>query len=171
MLINRRKLFLAFIYGYSMLASIALSGQSTFRSLASDTIVQRQEFLGRGYYLDGKRLNLAVMEWFMSDYPGAQEQIGLASVSDQMSAVTYTTGGLFILGSILVRKDDLNLSNDMLKLGVLAGGAGVVFQILEVTFKKSAVQKYNEGVRSHHQAMSSLMVGVEGSGVGVAWRF
>lgn len=153
------------------LTGLSLSGQSTFRSLASDTIVRHQEILGPGYYLDGKRLNLAVMNWFMSDYPEAREQIRLASVSDQLSVATYTAGGLFILSSILVREDDLNLSNDMLKLGVLSGGAGIVFQILEVTFKKQAVERYNEGVRTHQQAMGSLMVGMRGSGVGLGWRF
>lgn len=165
------KYFLAGILCCFLWPTLSLQGQSTFRSLASDTIVRHQEFLGPGYYLDGKRLNLAVMDWFMSDYPQAREQIRLAVVSDQLSVATYAVGGLFVLSGVLVRGDDVNLSNDMLKLGILSGGAGVAFQILEVTFKKNAVQKYNEGVRAHQQAMGGLSVGVLSSGLSLGWRF
>lgn len=154
-----------------MLASLPLCGQSTFRSLASDTIVRHQEFLGPGYYLDGKRLNLAVMNWFMSDYPQAREQIRLAVVSDQLSGATYAVGGLFVLSGFLVRSDDVNLSNDMLKLGILSSGAGIAFHILEITFKKKAVEKYNEGVRTHQQALGSLQVGMRDGGFGLGWSF
>ena len=145
--------------------------QSTLGHISRDTIVKRQELLGNAFYLDGKRLNLAVMEWFMSDYPEAYSPIRGAVISDQLSVATYATGGLFVLTGVLIREDDLNLSNDMLKLGILAGAAGVVFQVIEIAFKKNAVNKYNECIRKHHARDSGIRVGVDASRVKIGWRF
>lgn len=147
------------------------TAQSTFQSLAGDTIVLHREFMGTGYFLDGKRLNLAVMDWFMADYPDAREQIRLAVVSDQLSTTGYAVGGIFVISGFLVRNDDLNLSNDLFKLSALSGGAALVFQLIEGTFKKNAVRKYNLGVQEHHRTKVGLRMGIQGTGIGMAWQF
>jgi len=154
-----------------VLGAIPACAQSTLGHISRDTIVKRNEMLGTAYYLDGKRLNLAVMEWFMSDYPEAYSPIRGAVISDQLSVATYATGGLFVLTGVLIREDDLNLSNDMLKLGILSGAAGVVFQVIEIAFKKNAVAKYNEGILDRHRRESGIRVGVDGSKVKIGWRF
>lgn len=162
----RRLMPLVFVIG-----AIPCLSQSTLGHISRDTIIIRQELLGNAFYLDGKRLNLAVMEWFMSDYPGAYSPIRGAVISDQLSVATYATGGLFALTGVLIREDDLNLSNDMLKLGILSGAAGVVFQVIEIAFKKNAVTKYNECIREHHQRESGIRVGVGDGRVKIGWRF
>lgn len=157
-----------FVFLFGVLPCLA---QSTLGKISRDTIVKRYELLGNAYYLDGKRLNLAVMEWFMSDYPEAYSPIRGAVISDQLSVATYATGGIFVLTGVLIREDDLNLSNDLLKLGILSGAAGVVFQIIEIAFKKNAVNKYNECIREHYARESGIRVGVDGSSVKIGWRF
>ena len=89
--------------------------------MAKDTIITRPILFGNAYLLDGKRLNIQVMQWIMTDHPFAHDQIRVSVVSGQMAAVGYTVGGMIFLGGLLVWQDDKAAGKDLM----LMGGAGI----------------------------------------------
>ncbi len=128
-----------------------LQGQSTYNQIARDTIVRIPAFLGSTYLLNGKKMNLQVMEWFMSDYPQVYDQIRLAVLSDQVSIVGYTFGGLFCLTGLLIHPEDQRLGNSMLKVGAVGIGSGITFQIISGNFQRKAVRAYNSEIKAVYQ--------------------
>lgn len=125
-----------------------MQGQRTYLQISQDTIVQLPGLLGKTYFLDGKKLNLSVMNWFMTDYPAAHDKIRVAVLTDQVSIVGYTLGGLFGFTGLLIQPKDAQLSNDLLKIGAVTFGAGMVLQIVSGTFQRRAVRAYNQEVLS-----------------------
>lgn len=149
----------------------AIQAQSTYNTIARDTIVSVPSFPGRIYLLDGKKLNLSVMDFFMRDYPVAQDQIRLAMFTDQITIIGYSVGGLFGLTGLLVHRQDQSLGNNLLKMGGISVGAGMVFHIFTGAFKRSAVRHYNAEIKGVYRAQqkASLNLRVEPNGVRVMW--
>lgn len=146
-------------------------GQKTLDALTRDTIIRVPELFGSGYYMDGKRLNLSVMEWFMQDYPEAHIPIRGAVISDQLSLAAYATGGILLLTGVIIREDNLNVSNDLLATGMLSSGAGLVFHIIETSFKRTAVERYNLNIRNSYAHPEKFRVSVMRAGIGMSWQF
>ncbi len=139
-------LLIAFLLGLS-----AARGQKTFHALAQDTIVIKKGTLGPTYYLDGKRMGLPVMDWFMSDHPAAKDHIRTATVTNQLSITGYGLGGVFLMSGILVAEEDAQISSNLVRWGAYSFGAGILLQIISGSFQRSAVRLYNEDIRSIYQ--------------------
>lgn len=155
-----------------MLFSKEVTGQSTYQSIVRDTIVMLKSFPRNTYLLDGKKLNLSVMEWFMTDFPDAHDQINLAILTEQTGVACYSIGALFGLTGLLVYSQDPHLGNDLLELGSIGLGTGVVFQIFSGAFKKKAVRFYNKDVQQFYQKQGNqIHVKLDKQGFGVAIRF
>lgn len=138
-----------------------------------DTIFIKKIFLNRSYFLDGKPLNLPVMEWFMKDYPKAHDEIQLAILSDQFSIAGYGAGSLFLLSGLLVYRQNPRVGVDLMQVGSVCVAGGVVFQVISGKFKKNAVELYNTAVRAPQQkstASYSLEIS-EGGKVGLSISF
>lgn len=146
-------------------------GQRPLGTLLRDTIVQVPEFLSTGYYLDGKRLNLPVMDWFMRDFEDAHIPLQGAIISDQLSVATYAAGGILLLTGALIREDNLNVSNDLISVGVLSSGAGLVFHLIELGFKRTAVERYNTNIKQRNKQRESLRVIIDQNRLKLSWRF
>lgn len=165
-----RKLLTLF---FVLLLLSALQAQNTYNIIARDTIISVSAFPSRIYLLDGKKLNLSVMDFFMQDYPAAQDQIQLAMLTDQVAIVGYSIGGLFSLTGLLVHRQDPGLGNNLLKMGGIGIGTGVVFHIFTGVFKKNAVKYYNQQVRGLYNGKqkADLKVQLDPMGIRVGWRF
>jgi hypothetical protein len=135
-------------FAFAVVLYFPIEGQTTYQQIAKDTIVQIPGLLGKTYLLDGKKLNLSVMEWFMTDYPEAHEQVRAAVVTDQLSIVSYTFGGLMGIAGILTRSENRSLSNDLLTIGGVGVGGGITLQIISGSFQRRAVHSYNANIRS-----------------------
>ncbi len=138
-------------FAFCLLCFGPLAGQATYQEIARDTIVQVPGFLGRTYLLDGKRLNLPVMEWFMSDYSEARERVRVAVLTDQLSIVSYTIGGLMGFAGILVRADNRGLSDDLFTISGIGLGGGITLQIISGSFQRKAVRSYNNQIQTLYQ--------------------
>ncbi|MCB0606434.1 MAG: hypothetical protein H6562_09740 [Lewinellaceae bacterium] len=126
-----------------------LSGQRNPRqATGADTIAVKKIFLSRSYFLEGKPLNLSVMEWFMKDYPRAHDEINLAMMSDQFSIVGYGAGSLFLLSGMLIYRQNRDAGFDLLQVGGVCLAGGIVFQVISGKFKRNAVRLYNDAVKS-----------------------
>jgi hypothetical protein len=124
-----------------------LSAQVTHHDLVQDTIIYRTSFLNRTYLLNGKPLTLPVMAFFMKDYPSANNEIRLAQFSDQFCITGYSIGSLFTIGGLLISRQNKDLGDDLIKLGLAGIGAGLIFQVVSGNFKYKAVQNYNEEIK------------------------
>ncbi|HQU59016.1 MAG: hypothetical protein KDD02_09435 [Phaeodactylibacter sp.] len=144
-----KRLFTIFTFG--MLLVSHSFGQDTFHELAQDTIVTRPAFLGNVYLLDGKRINLQVMQWFMTDHPLAYDQIRGAAVTDQMAVIGYTAGGLIFLSGYLIGQQDQGTGNDLMLMGGAGLGAGFFLTLISNGYKRRAVLFYNKDIRQFHQ--------------------
>lgn len=100
------------------------------------------------YYMGGRKVNLAIMEWFMHDYPAARKDIGSAIVADQLSVVGYSVGSLFTVTGLLVYEPNERLGGNLLMFGGVSLGAGILFQVVSGKYKKRAVRKYNAALHS-----------------------
>ncbi|MFN7120291.1 MAG: hypothetical protein ACK4TA_26110 [Saprospiraceae bacterium] len=153
---------------FLMVGNIAL-GQSTYQSIVRDTIVTLHKFPANTYLLDGKKLNLSVMEWFMTDFSDAHDQISLAILSEQVSVASYSIGALFGLTGLLVYRQDPHLGNDLMQVGSIGLGSGIAFSIFSGTFKKRAVRLYNEDVRKLYNNKNGgdrVKVNINTNGIG-----
>ena len=145
----------------------AAAGQNTYQNIVRDTIVTLRRFPANTYLLDGKKLNLSVMEWFMTDYPDAHDQINLCILTEQASVAGYSIGALFGLTGLLVNRQDPHLGNDLLQIGSIGIGSGIVFHLFSGGFKKKAVRYYNEDVRKLYKKDGNrINVKLEPNGVG-----
>lgn len=103
--------------------------------------------MGFDYYMSGRKINLAVMEWYMHDFPSAKKDIHTAVVSDQLSVAGYSVGSLFTVTGLLVYEPNKKLGSDLMMLGGISLGTGIIFQIVSGKYKKMAVRKYNAAMR------------------------
>ncbi len=152
---------------------LAASGQPTYNALAQDTIITKRGFLSNTYLLDGKRLTLEVMEFFMEGHPSAHNQIKVAQTTDQLSIVGYGFGSIFLLGGMLLNDANPGLSRDLFFYGGVGMGSGLIFQIISNNYQKNAVFLYNEGIKSQYQKKSSasLFLGTRNGQAVVLVRF
>lgn len=141
--------------------------------IAKDTIITKSEFVGSTYLLNGKKLSLPVMEWFMRDYPSSYDAIQPAIITDQLSVATYSVGSIFLLGGLLVNQQDRKLSSELYLLGGITISSGVLLQIISASFQKKAVELYNlEVKKSYGQARKlSLELGLIDGGVGIGFAY
>ena len=130
--------------------------QSPYHEMAKDTIITRPILFGNAYLLDGKRLNIQVMQWFMTDHPFAHDQIRVSVVSGQMAAVGYTVGGMIFLGGLLVWQDDKAAGKDLMLMGGAGIGAGLFFSIISGGHQRKAVQLYNEDIKRYYDSSAGL---------------
>lgn len=139
----------------------ATIGQNTYQNIVRDTIVTLRKFPASTYLLDGKKLNLSVMDWFMTDYPAAHDQINLSMLTEQVSVASYSIGGLFGLTGLLVNRQDPHLGNELLQIGGIGIGSGIIFHLFSAGFQKKAVRYYNEDVRKLYKGAGSNRVNVK----------
>ena len=139
--------------------------------MASDTIITKKEFLANIYLLDGKKINLPVMEWFMQDYPSSYDAIQPALISDQLSVATYSVGTIFILGGLIVNNRDRDLSNNLIVLGGVAAGSGLLLQYVSGRFQKRAIRLYNIEVKKSYSQANSISVDIGLLEHGFGFRF
>lgn len=141
--------------------------------LLTDTILTRASFLGNSYYLKGKRMDLSVMRWFMSDYQEPYDQIQVAVLTDQLSIAGYGLGGVFAFSGLFIFEENRPLANRLLKIGGISIGAGLILQIFSEAYQKKAVRLYNREIVKAYKAKQamSLNVDVEGAGVSVQVRW
>ena len=83
------------------------------RSISQDTILRLNNGMGYDYYMSGRKINLAVMEWYMHDFPSAKKDIHTAVVSDQLSVAGYSVGSLFTVTGLLVFEPNQKLGSDL----------------------------------------------------------
>jgi hypothetical protein len=155
---------------FYLLLSSYLFGQSPYRSLEQDTIITRPGFFGNVYLLDGKRLNLQVMQWFMTGHPAAYNNIRAATATDQLAAAGYITGSLIFLSGYLISQEDRSTGNDLMLTGSLGLGAGLLLTIVSNSFQHKAVLLYNEDVRQAGEK-SGWRMGIEQQGLVFRIRF
>lgn len=157
---------------FGMLLLWQVEGQTTYQQIARDTIVQIPGFLGKTYILDGKKLNLSVMEWFMSDYPEAHDRVRVAVVTDQLSIVSYTIGGLLCFAGVLAHGDNPSLGNDFFKAGGVGIAGGITLQIIAGSFQRKAVESYNSQVQELYKKQSvGYDLRIEDNGLTFSVRF
>jgi len=150
-----------------------LHGQPTLSSLARDTIVAKSDFMNTTYLLSGKKLTLPVMQWFMSDYPEANDYIRVAALSSQVSLTGFSVGGLFGLSGLFIYQQNERIGSDMLKLGIGGIGVGVAFQLLSSAYKKKATKSYNRAVKNffHVQGAAQFKLEVQPDYPGIRFAF
>lgn len=160
-----RKLLLIFTCCCVLLYN--LRAQTPYHELAKDTIITRPILFGNAYLLDGKTLNMQVMQWFMKDHPMAHDQIRVAVISDQLAAVSFTAGGMIFLGGILIREDNPGAGQDLMLMGGAGLGAGLLFSIISGGHQRRAVQLYNEDIRRYYNSSAGLawQLGLSGNGL------
>ncbi len=150
-----------------------LSAQIIHKDRARDTIIYQSNFLNRTYLLDGKPLTLPVMAFFMKDFPVPDNKIKMAQLTDQLCIAGYSVGSLFTIGGLMVNRQNKDLGGDLLQLGLVSIGSGLIFQIISGSFKISAVKHYNEAVKRIQKNETSALnfrAGPEGVGIIVRIR-
>ncbi|NET32451.1 MAG: hypothetical protein F6K19_10640 [Cyanothece sp. SIO1E1] len=143
-------------------------------SVAQDTIMMLNNGMGFDYYMSGRKVNLAVMEWYMHDFPFAKKDIHTAVVSDQLSVAGYSVGSLFTVTGLLVYEPNQKLGSDLMMLGGISLGTGIIFQIISGKYKKTAVRKYNAAMRKSKEVKPMGMLyrtQFQFSGQGIVIRF
>lgn len=151
------------------LACLSAYGQRTYNSIARDTIIIKPGFITNVYLLDGKRLNLQVMDFFMADHPSARARIKGAMITDQVSIVGYSVGGLFLITGFLVSQTNPGISRDLYLYGSLGAGGGLIFQLISNNFRKEAVYLYNDGIKAYYRNKGlglSLQINATGLRIG-----
>ena len=126
--------------------------------MAADTIISKSEFIGTTYLMNGKKLTLPVMEWFMQDYPSSFDAIQPAIVSDQLSVATYSVGSIFLIGGLFINDRDKRLSNNLIGLGGLTIGSGLLLQYISGRYQKRAIRLYNLEVKKKYSQPSRVNV-------------
>ena len=76
------------------------------------------------------------MKWFMSDYPNAHEEIRIASLSNKISVIGYGFGGLLVFSGIMVYDRNELAGRDLITVGGIAVGGGLLSQLFTEVFKK-----------------------------------
>jgi hypothetical protein len=156
----------------ALVICMSLSAQTTYNQLVRDTIITHSGFLAPTYLLNGKKLNLTVMQWFMSDYPVAYDPIRAAVVSDQLSVVSYSIGGLIAVTGLLVIQTNEGLGREMLMVGGGGLGGGLILQFLSAGYQKKAVREYNQCIRNNFEGKSArLEWGMGGEGLALRVSF
>ena len=139
-----------------------------------DTILMINDGMGMNYYMGGRKVNLAIMEWFMHDYPAARKDIGHAVVTDQLSVVGYSVGSLFTVTGLLVYEPNERLGGNLLMLGGISLGTGIIFQLVSGKYKKRAVRKYNAALQRSRKPEAKGMGFLDRFGLtaqGLTFRF
>jgi len=126
-------------------------------SSSGDSILTLKHGVGATYYMKGRKVNLPIMEWFMQDSPAAKKEISAAIVADQLSVVGYTVGSVFTITGLLVYEPNQRLGQDLMMMGGVSLGAGILFQIISGKYKKRAVERYNKSIREDR---ASLLKGI-----------
>ena len=149
---------------------ILASGQENYAQISKpDTILTQPGFLGNTYLLDGKKMNLHVLKWFMQEYPLAHEEIQAAAFSDQLSAFGYTVGGILFFSGFFLYETNRPLSRDLLAYGTYGIGGGLLFQFVAGRYEKKAVRIYNQEVKKHNLRQAvSFQLRCEGNQVKLA---
>jgi len=119
--------------------------------LARDTIIRQPTFPQSSYLLQGKELDLSVMEWFMRDIPNAHDQIRIAIASDQLSVAGYGMGGLLVLSSLALSEEDESLSRDLGRFGLYGIASGLAFQFIANGYQRNAVRTYNTIIKNNYR--------------------
>lgn len=127
----------------------SVRSQTFFHELSQDTIVRLPGFPGPTYLLGGKKLNLPVMSWFMSEVQPARDNILGATVSHQLASLGYTFGAVFTTSGLLIRNSNRGASGDLLVVAAIGLGTGLLFQAVENGFKRRAVRQYNQYISRH----------------------
>lgn len=127
------------------------TAQPTYHTIAQDTIITIPRFPRNTYLLNGKKLTLPVMRWFMEDYQLANDQVELAVLTNQLSVSGYSIGSVFLLTGFFINDQNRQVSNDIIRLGAVGIGAGILFQILSQGYEKKATRYYNAEVRALYQ--------------------
>ncbi len=148
-----------------------LNAQTTYQKIAGDSIViTHNEFGINVYLLNGKKLNMPVMKWFMSDYSSAYNYIKVASLSNTISKTGLGVGGLFIFSGFLVDKRNKPARKDLFTLGAIVGSSSLVLQIITELFKVSAVKSYNEEILLFYMKQNPVTLKME-TGPGLTINF
>ncbi len=148
-----------------------LHGQPTLSTMSKDTIVARSELLSTTYLLNGKKLNLPVMQWFMSDYPEAHDNIRVSALSNQISLAGFSVGALFGFTGLLIFNQNERVGSDMLKVGAVGMGTGVAFHLISASYKRRAVRNYNRAVKKLYHASGASYFRFEQNGLGARFAF
>lgn len=93
----------------------------------------------------------------MQDYPAAKKEISAAIVTDQLSVVGYTVGSIFTITGLLAYEPNKRLGQDLMMMGGVSLGAGILFQLVSGKYKKRAVERYNKSIR---EDKASLLKGM-----------
>ena len=141
-----------------------------YRYMASDTIVTKKSFAGNVYLLNGKKMNLSVMSWFMSDFPISNDKIQIANMSNRLSKLGYTVGGIFFLAGALSYENNRPASKDFFSISGASIGGSLVLQMISNFFKKESVEHYNRAIIYIYKN-GSPVTGVEHSNIGVKVTF
>ncbi len=155
--IRRSIIFLLFVLGVVCLPRTFGQQFPQHLSNGGDSILTLRHGVGATYYMKGRKMNLPIMEWFMQDHPAAKKEISGAIVADQFSVVGYTVGSIFTITGLLVYEPNKHLGQDLMMMGGISLGAGILFQIVSGKYKKRAVERYNESIR---KSKSSLLKGM-----------
>jgi hypothetical protein len=143
---------------------LPMAAQQSFPSSPLDTIIARDAFLGKSYYMHGKQMDLSVMRWFMSDYVEPYDQIRLAVMTDQLSIAGYGLGGLFAFSGLFIYEDNRPLARELLKIGGISIGGGLILQIFSEAYQKKAVRLYNREILHQFESAKALTMEVEWDG-------
>lgn len=156
-----------------LLGVLSARSQHTYREMARDTIISKPGFLGPLYLLDGKVLNLSVMDFFMAEHPDAAGQIRVAQVTDQLSVACYGLGSFILLSGILVSESNPSASRDLLLYGAIGVGSGLLFNLFSNNHQRKAVEFYNRDVKAGYGEIPSALLyyGASVNGLGVGIRF
>lgn len=154
MIINiRRTVLLLFVLGVFCLPRTFGQRLPQYLSSSGDSILTLRHGVGATYYMKGRKMNLPIMEWFMQDHPAAKKEISGAIVADQLSVVGYTVGSIFTVTGLLVYEPNKHLGQDLMMMGGISLGVGILFQIVSGKYKKRAVDRYNESFRKNKPAV------------------
>ena len=155
MIINIRRsiIFLLFVLGVICLPRTFGQRFPQYLPSDGDSILTLKHGVGATYYMKGRKMNLPIMEWFMQDHPAAKKEISGAIVADQLSVVGYTVGSIFTITGLLVYEPNKHLGQDLMMMGGISLGVGILFQVVSGKYKKRAVERYNEGLRKSKSAV------------------
>jgi hypothetical protein len=139
-------------------------------NLPSDTIRIESAFLGNSYSLEGKKMNLHVLKWFMLDSPMAHQKIQSAAFSDQLSVLGYTVGGLLFFSGFFLYEENRPLARELLEFGAYGIGGGLLFQFITGKIEKKAVMIYNQEIKETRRK-NAWSVEMDKEGLVLRWKF